>query len=176
MYARVASLLLRKKDASHRMSDLNQKREALALEEMKQLQTIIARCESEAFQIRGWLLVLIGALVAAILKNLPPMLFLLLSVVMIPVFASMELVTRGPKRRAIQRVGKVEEALRGERAYDGPVIQATLSRSVHGRWSFAFSELRIVNFWAFYGALLVIATIVALSISGSVGWHGRFAP
>lgn len=95
---------------------------------------------------------------------------------MIPVFAFMELITRGPKRRAIQRVGKVEEALRGERAYDGPLIQVTLSRSLQSRWSFAFSELRIVNFWAFYGALLVIAAIVALSIRSSVGWYGRFAP
>jgi hypothetical protein len=158
------------------MSDPDVKREDLALEELRQLQAIIARYEGLGFQIRGWLLVLVGALVAAILKNLPPALFLLLNAFVVPVFALMELVTRGPKRRAIQRVGEVEGALRGEQVYDGPLIHATLSGSLHNRWTFAFAELRVINFWAFYGALLLVAVVVALSIGSSVGWSGRFDP
>jgi hypothetical protein len=156
------------------MNNTEIKREALALEELRQLQGIIARYESQIFQIRGWLLVLVGALVAAILKNLPPALFFVLNVVIIPVFAFMELLTRGPKRRAIQRAGEVEETLRGERDYDGPLIHLTLSRSLHSRRDFIFSELRITSFWAFYGLLLGVALIVTMSISGSVRWPARF--
>lgn len=156
------------------MADEESKREARAASELKQLQDIIARYESQAFQIRAWLLVLVGALVAGILKNLPPILFLVLCNVMVPVFAFMELITRRPKRRAIERVGSVEEALRGERDYDGPLVQRTLSASPHSKWRFVYAEIRVANFWAFYGALLLISAIVALSIQRFVGWHGRF--
>jgi hypothetical protein len=137
-----------------------------AMEEWNQLQIIIGRHEGLEFQIRGWLLLLLVALVAALFddaRQLSPTVFLVVGVLVIAAFGFMELMIRVPKREAIDRVGKVETALRGEQSYDGPAICRTLSRGPGtSAWSrTAISEIQILWFWTFYLPLLAVVGIIA---------------
>jgi hypothetical protein len=138
------------------------------MEEWKQLQTIIGRHEGLEFQIRGWLLVLLIALVAALFSDsskLDPQVFFCASVLVIIAFGFMELMVRVPKREAIGRVAVVEAALRREVPYDGPAICKTLSQGPGtSPWSDTIaSEIRILGVWTFYLPLMVVVVIIAVS-------------
>jgi len=140
--------------------------DARAMEEWRQLQTIIGRHEGLEFQVRGWLLVLLVALVAALFADkskLSAAAFSSVGVLVIAAFGFMELMIRVPKREAIGRVAVVEAALRGDVTYDGPAICRTLSRGPGtSSWRDALvSEIRILGVWTFYLPLLFVLAIVA---------------
>jgi hypothetical protein len=135
-----------------------------ALEEWKQLQTIIGRLEGLEFQIRGWLLVLLGALIAALLSEksrLTPHVFLIIGLTIVSIFCFMELTTRMPKRRAIHRARTVEQALQGNAEYNGPAIVANLSGDPSKRFKLLAREFLITNFLAFYVPLWILVAIIA---------------
>ncbi|SAL32911.1 hypothetical protein [Caballeronia humi] len=101
-----------------------------AMEEWRQLQAIIGRYDGFDFSIRGWLLVLVGAAMTAHFSKGSPIstgLFVLLALTAIIALLMSELSIRVVKRRAINRVFVIEEALRKEADYDGPRISLTLS-------------------------------------------------
>jgi hypothetical protein len=96
----------------------------------RSLQAIITRIEQQEFQIRGWLLLILSALLAAVYSEkikLNRAAFGSVSALLTVFFAFAELVVRVPKRKAIWRVDDVEEALRGEKPYDGPRITASIA-------------------------------------------------
>ena len=139
----------------------------IAIEELRQLQSVINRMEQLEFQVRAWLLALLGAMVAARLTNpnrLTGMQFLILGVMLSFVFLLMELVVRIPKRKAIKRVWRVEGALRGDCVYDGPRISISLSAGWQNRavFSLMFQELRILPVYGFYIPVVAILVIVSL--------------
>ena len=80
--------------------------ESLAMEEWKQLHSIVGRLETLVFQNRGWLLLLLGGLVAALYAErrlLTGRLFALVGTLLVLLFCWTELVLRVPMRRAIHR-------------------------------------------------------------------------
>jgi hypothetical protein len=137
----------------------------IGIEEWKQLQAIIGRLEGLEFQIRGWLLVLLGALIAAVLSDnsrLTPHVFLAIGLVVVSMFCFMELTTRMPKRRAIHRSRTVEQALQGDIEYKGPAIVASLSDFPGTRRvRMLVREFLIVNLLAFYVPLWILVAIIA---------------
>ncbi|MDM0105009.1 hypothetical protein QTH97_08695 [Variovorax sp. J22R24] len=141
----------------------------VAIEEFKQLQTIIGRHEGQEYQVRGWLLVLLGGLVAALFSGDNSRLFvwafLAVGCVLILAFFFMELMIRVPKRESIDRVASIERALRGEIAYDGPLICETLSGGPGTNpWrSIARAEVKVLGVWSFYIPVLAIVLIIATS-------------
>jgi len=136
-----------------------------AMEEWRQLQDIVSRLEGSEYHVRGWLLVLLGALVAALFSErtrLTGLLFGGVGAVIVALFCWMELVVRVPKRRAIRRADLVEASLRGEREYDGPLLGRSLTRHGGGpSWEIMRDELRIRQFWGFYVAVLFVVAVFA---------------
>jgi hypothetical protein len=137
------------------------------MEEWKQLQTIIGRYDTLEFQHRGWLLVLVGALIAALYADkgrLSGGLFAVVAGTVWALFLWMELVSRLTKRKALWRVRAVETCLRGEAPYDGPRLSLSLSfPAAVPEWRMMLREVRIALVWAFYGGLLAIILIFALT-------------
>lgn len=133
-----------------------------AMEEWKQLQTIIGRLQGLEYMIRGWLLALIGGLITALLTHsLNPVIFLVIAILAIAAFCFMELATRAPKRRAIDRCRKVEESLRGGNKYVGPSITASLSDCPRKRFKAALTELQNATVIGFYVPVAAVVLIVA---------------
>lgn len=142
---------------------------AVAIEEWKQLQEVIGRLEGLEFQVRGWLLALLGALAAALLSShLKSLLFIVTSVLVIVTFCLMELLFRGAKRAAIDRGLVIEEYMQspGQKSYNGPRIGHSLSieRTWRDDVTSIKSELVVTQVWSFYAALLVV--VLALSLAG----------
>ena len=104
---------------------------SIAIEEWKLLNSVIARLEDVEYKIRSWLLALITGLAVALYSNkidLPVLGFAIISILLIVIFAWMDLIHRIPKRYAIERAEKVEEILKDENAiYDGPLMSKSLS-------------------------------------------------
>lgn len=138
------------------------------MEEWKQLETIIGRYEGQEFQVRGWLFVLLGVLGAALFAEKPKFsgtIFIVAGVGLVVVYCSMEIVLRIPKRRAYSRVERIEEALRGEIAYDGPRISQTLD-SKKVSMNVIWRELRKTRVWFFYVSIVAVIAILGI-ISGN---------
>ena len=138
-----------------------------AMEEWKLLSAVIARYESFEFQLRGWLLVILGGLIAALYaerSRLPWLRFAEIGSIVTIVFLWMELTLRRTKRKAIFRSRAVESALRGEVEYDGPAITQHLTGSPPiSRFQLILMEVRVSSVWVFYLGLLVIILIFAIS-------------
>jgi hypothetical protein len=135
-----------------------------AMEEWRQLQGIVSRLVGSEYHIRGWLLVLLGALVAALFSErtrLTGLLFGGVGAVIVALFCWMELVVRVPKRRAIRRAELVEASLRGEREYDGPLLSRSMTRHGGASWEIMRDEVGIRQFWGFYVAVLFVVVVFA---------------
>lgn len=138
-----------------------------AMEEWKQLETIIGRFEGQEFQVRSWLFVLLGVLGAALLAERPRLsgpVFAAVAGGLVWVHCAMELVIRIPKRKAYERVAEIERALRGEAAYDGPRIGMALD-SGRTRPKMYWAEFRKSRVWFFYASLFVLVLIFGLASS-----------
>jgi hypothetical protein len=143
-----------------------------AMEEWRLLQSIISRHETIEFQIRGWLLVLLVALVAALYADrtrLNNAAFGGIGAALVLLFLVMELIVRIPKRLAIRRVALVEAMLRGEKEYDGPGISLSLANRVistkqpdrtMSQTRLLWDEIRIALVWLFYVVLLLVVAII----------------
>ena len=105
----------------------------LAQEELRLLESVIARQERIVFEMRRWLYALLTALVIAKFEVKfcgDQLSFIGISLVLI--FFVTELFQRVPIGRAIQRVGEIEQYLRDqirkrEGKYDGPMLCESLS-------------------------------------------------
>ena len=107
----------------------------IELEELRQLQAIIARHEEHAFKIRGVMYALLTALAVPVFTNdrlLTGGWFIALAVLLIGLSFWAELVHRTFVRLAINRVLRLEEILRsdGSMSYDGPLISKSLGRDL----------------------------------------------
>jgi len=138
----------------------------VAIEELRQLQTVIGRMDQLEFQVRAWLLALLGALVAAKFSHSPRLSsvhFLLVGSSLTLTFVLMELVVRIPKRKAINRAFVVEEMLRSYQSYDGPKI--SLSLSTHwGKREILRLMIKEAIIWpvlGFYVPVVAILIIIA---------------
>ena len=86
------------------------------------------------------------------------------SAVLTVFFAFAELVVRVAKRKAIWRVDEVEEALRGEKPYDGPKITASLATFWDQKTLTELMryEARIITVWGFYVPIWLIVLLLAM--------------
>ena len=137
----------------------------IAMEEWKQLQTIIGRFDTLEFQIRGWLLVLLGGLITALYSektNLQPFAFFVIALFAIGAFCLMELTTRRPKRIAITRAYDVEQSIRSNGPYDSPGIAYNISEGAKSTiWNF-LGEFKIATIWPFYILLFLFVVLMWL--------------
>ncbi len=150
----------------HEMSDgerglnlLQCNRGELATEEWKILQGKITEWGKQMFVIRGWLItILSGLTVALFTTKVAPHTYYVVGLVLILILMMCELIEAAWQRKAILRAARIEESLRGEKPYDGPLIGESLSASA----SFAdyFSELRKHLISGFYLGLIGLVTIV----------------
>jgi len=148
--------------------------DARAMEEWKQLQSIIGRLETLEFQVRGWLLVLLGGLVAALLNGnkLKPPIFALVSIPALFAFCGMELVFRRSKRAAIRRGEDRREPASRQHELRWP---ADLRRNDRWRrlalWNlrYLWKEARMVQVWSFYSASLLILRVSLLLVRAKGG-------
>ena len=137
-----------------------------ALEEWKQLEEIIGRVETREVHTRGWMLVLLGAQVAALFSEktrLPSPVFATAGISVVLLFAWIELVLRTPKRRAIARARQVEASLRDPTIpYDGPLLTESFTGpNKEPSWQLMFREVRTNAFWAFYLAAAILVAVFA---------------
>ena len=109
----------------------SKQKKTIAIEEWKLLNSVIARLEDVEYKIRSWLIALITGLAVALYSNkidLPVLGFAIITILLIVIFAWMDLIHRIPKRYAIDRAKEVEKILKGENAiYDGPLMSKSLS-------------------------------------------------
>jgi hypothetical protein len=140
-----------------------------AMEELKLLSAIIARYESFEFQLRGWLLLILGALIAALFAekgHISGTLFGIIASLAVVIFLWMELIMRLTKRKAIWRFGVVEAALRDGSSYDGPAITRHLSKPPKGSsesYQMMRQEIKISLVWGFYLGLFIIILTLAIT-------------
>ena len=103
-----------------------------AIEEWRQLQSIVVHLEKQEYAIRRWLITLIVGLTAVVfaktqILNLTATEYGITTTVTVALFLLAELAQRVPKRKAIRRIRKIEECLREHDGYDGPKIAYSLS-------------------------------------------------
>jgi hypothetical protein len=137
-----------------------------AMEEWRQLQLVVTRIEHQEFQVRGWLLVLLAALLAALYADktrLEAAMFGGVSALLTFCLAFAELVVRVTKRKAINRSHIVEEFLSESGEYDGPKLALSLGSA----WDWQtlsglmWHEARIITVWGFYLPIWVIVLILS---------------
>jgi hypothetical protein len=137
----------------------------IAVEEWKQLQAIIGRFDTLEFQIRGWLLVLLGVLITALFSEkaqLQPSAFFVIGIFATAAFCSMELMTRRPKRIAINRAAEVEESIRLNGRFDSPRIADIISNGPKSTIWDMVAEFRIGHVWTFYLLLFLFVLLMWL--------------
>ena len=135
--------------------------EAIALEELKLVQAIINNQEQIRLKIMGWGVAATIAISVAYLSeriDLPPNSYLTLSVIIIGIFLWLDTVHRVAVDRAIERSGEIEESLRGERAYDGPIIGKSIS--VKNGIPYQLRSLKNVRVYGPYLALSIAVLFV----------------
>lgn len=135
----------------------------IAVEEWKQLQAIIGRYDTLEFQIRGWLLVLLGILLTTLFSDkaqLKPAAFGAIGIFAVLAFCSMELTTRRPKRIVINRANDVERAIRRNEQFDSPRIADSISSSSNGTILDMVAEFKIAHVWTFYLLLFLLVSVV----------------
>ena len=140
------------------------------------LEEIIARHETHAMKVKGWLFLLLtsasaGRIFVGDFRHSPYfMTFVILASL---VFVLWELFHRGLVRLAIERVATIEENMRNQAHYDGPRVVVSLSPNLTIRK--AFSEIRDPwNWWsviatALWLSLLWFWTSIPSEVSESVG-------
>ena len=134
--------------------------------EIERLQDIIARHEEHTFKIRGWLYTVLGALTVSLYTTaigLEPLPFAELAGLTILLFFVWELVQRGPKRNAIERVRAIEEMIRTDKTYDGPLIADTF---IHSKYD-PTAEAKISLMWLpYFVAVLAVAALALAKVAG----------
>ena len=132
------------------------------LEELRQIQAIVARHEDHAFKIRNVMYALLTALTVPLFsekKLIPGKSFLVLASIVMVLFLIVELVHRGFVRLAIDRGRDVEEMIRGKKPYDGPLIAESLGQQ--RLMSMMLSELRMPSIAVHYICLLAAIVMIA---------------
>ncbi len=148
-------------------NDEKEKREKMALEELKIVETIINAQEQIRLKISGWGVATVSAISVAFLSKklgLPPDSYLILSIIILAIFLWLDTVHRVAVDRAIQRSNYIESVLRGEVAYDGPRIGESIS--VSNGIPYQLKSLKNVRVYAPYLALsFAVIFIYAFNIA-----------
>jgi|GEM_PF-2705954 len=138
-------------------------KENIAIEELKLLQSVVARHEHHAFRVKGWLFALMAAVTAAIFSgHLPATRKLELTVFIIVLgFGAWLTYHRLIIFYAIERVQNVEHHLRtGTASYDGPRISDSLVHpATHRRLMSYAQQVRDPQVWVPIG--LAVLSLVA---------------
>lgn len=132
------------------------------LEELRQVQAIVARHEDHAFKIRGVLYALLTALTLPLFAErrvISGQTFLTLSGIAVLLFLVVELVHRAFVRLAILRGARIEEIMRNKEPYDGPKIAISLgqSRVIEMMWN----EFQLPSITVHYAALLLAVGVIS---------------
>jgi len=134
----------------------------VAIEEWKLLSATIARLEDVEYKMRSWLLALITGLAVALYSeniDLPVVGFMIIGILLVIVFAWMDLIHRMPKRKAIERSKEVEESLRkGGPAYSGPLMCVKLTARRTGKRE----ELKRMFWNTPYVQILILVILLGL--------------
>ena len=138
----------------------------LELEELRQIQAIVARHEDHAFKIRGVMYALLTALTLPLFAEkrvISGQTFLTLSAIVVVLLLVVELVHRAFVRLAIERGAKIEQILRDKEPYDGPKIAVSLGQS-------RVIEMMIKELFLPSIAVHYVALLVALGVMSWVMW------
>ena len=136
------------------------------LQELLQIQAIVARHEDHAFKIRGVMYALLTALTLPLFAEKPTITgqtFLTLSGVVIVLLLIVELVHRAFERLAIERGARIEEILRNKETYDGPKIAVSLGQS-------RVIEMMIKELFLPSIAVHYIALMISIGVISAVMW------
>jgi hypothetical protein len=135
----------------------------LALEELKILQSIIARQENNCMKLRGWAIGLVTALTVVFTSKdtlIVKSEYILLACIMIALFLWLEVIYAVAGNRAIKRSIEVEEIIPKATGYKGPKIGANLKRKNTFRSQLdAFNNVRI---YVPYAVLALITGAIAV--------------
>lgn len=134
----------------------------IELEELRQIQAIIARHEDHAFKIRGMMYTLLSALTIPLFatqRTLSGQTFLTLSAIVVILLLIVELVHRAFVRLAILRAATIEKALREGIEYDGPKISESLGQSRVREMM--LKELCLPSITVQYVAILISLVVIA---------------
>jgi hypothetical protein len=147
-----------------------------AIEEWRQLRTVINNGIEQQFKVRYWLLILLTALLAAVYAdkmNLGAGVFVIVSLLLTICLAFVELVVREFKRRAIDRCRAVEASLRypAKAEYDGPQIEESLGAcwDLKATIPQLLQEAKFFTFWTFYVAIWLVVLLLAIAAFSSQG-------
>lgn len=133
-----------------------------AIEELKLLQAFIGKSDDISLKIKGWSITLSTAYIIALATGKLTNGHLTLLALLVPLlFLWLDVVFRVAQNRAIRRSSCIEEAIRGEREYDGPRIAKTLSQpnNLREQWQ-ALNNVRM--------HIPYSIQIVALALAGSL--------
>ena len=140
---------------------------ALALEEWKHCESIIARLENSINQRQAWFFALITALVVLLLQKDPLLSgwqFLCLGLAVVVVFLVTDVIQRVPVGRAIRRASAIESALRSGEEYQGSLLSQSLSEGSF--WTdMLISACRLRVLWPY---VAMAGVVVILSIPSCV--------
>jgi len=142
-------------------------RDALAFEEIKLHQEVIARKESFVFQMRGWLMTLLSALVVLLFSadgRISPWIFAITGLIVIGVFLYLEISEYQPLKRAIKRVKDIEIDIENRVEYSAPRLSRIYGRRL--TWEEKWKELRQGPLVLRYGLFVFLVIAVALMAAG----------
>jgi hypothetical protein len=150
------------------MDDMEQ-----AHHELSRLQEIVSRHEGHMDSLRGWLLGIIGGLLAAYYtSNIDSVLVLRIALLLIvAIFLIVETRYVNLVESVVERVGHVEKQIRDAHRqdaknstnwFDGPKVNEACKRGARRRWPRGGMTF-VLNQWVYYAVILVvILTTVAL--------------
>jgi len=141
--------------------------------EITVLQLIIAEHEKHAFTVMTFMSIVIGGLATLAISmrtKLDPLYILCIGLVAVVTFAVWTLSHRALSDRAIKRATAVEEALNGDRAYDGYRVSSHMTERRWSNWSSAFKHS---TFWipisTALAVVLGIYVLATMTVEDGVG-------
>jgi len=139
----------------------------IAFEEWKHVQAVIARKSESCLKIRGWIYTLISAIIIAHITNKitwSEIEVVLISIFITTFFLILEGIQALEHWRAIKRSNEIEQALKENNKYDGPILSQEMikcSSLQEIREVFILNSHGFRHFVMPYTIVYIIAIIVA---------------
>jgi len=143
-------------------------RKDIALAEYTHLENIILNYSDKFYRIRNWLIAILTGLTVAYYSMelaIDIYMFLIVSYLFIFLFYFLELTQRVVQKRALKRLEKVENMLKGDLEYDGPKI----TESLKGAEEFLnlISDIRSESgnalIWVPYFVIALVITLISIA-------------
>lgn len=143
-----------------------------AHKELERLQSIVTRHEGQMFALRGWLLAILGGLLAAFYTeniDLEATLLRIALLLIVAVFLILESRHLNLVEAVVERATAVEEQIRHDRAsphetprYDGPRVSEACLAGAKRKWP-KDGMTFVLNRW-FYVAVVLIVAVTTVSL------------